>query len=129
VPIPVGPEPPHPCQVVLELRELDLQLSFGAVRVVGEDVQDHRGAIDHRDPERLLEVSLLSRDELVVARDQIGVGAADLRLDLGELSAADVPVRIGPTPHLDHLPRRRDAGGAQELLQLGEGIAVASRRG
>ena len=69
----MGPETPHPRQVVLELRELDLELALGGVRMVGEDVEDHRGAVDNGRAERLLEVALLSRRELVVDGDQVGV--------------------------------------------------------
>ena len=52
----VGPEAAHPREVVLELRELDLELALGRVRVVGEDVEDHGRAVDHRHVERRLEV-------------------------------------------------------------------------
>src|SRR3954451_23272532 len=45
----VGPQPAHPREVVLELRELDLELALGRVRVSGEDVEDHRGAVDDGD--------------------------------------------------------------------------------
>ena len=43
----------HAGQVVLELRELDLQLALGRVRVLGEDVEDtggtaHPGPISNR---------------------------------------------------------------------------------
>ena len=44
----VRPQPAHAGHVVLELRELDLQLALGRVRVAGEDVEDHRGAVEHR---------------------------------------------------------------------------------
>ena len=44
----MGPQAPHPGEVVLELRELDLELALGAVRVRGKDVQDDRGPVDHR---------------------------------------------------------------------------------
>ena len=76
----VGPEAAHPGEVVLELRELDLELSLGAVGVVGEDVEDHRGAVDDRHAEGALEVALLARRELVVAGDEVGAGPLDLGL-------------------------------------------------
>src|SRR6516165_9681679 len=57
----VGPQPPHPGQVVLELGQLDLKLALGRVGVGGEDVEDDRGAVDHRQAQRLLEVALLAR--------------------------------------------------------------------
>ena len=64
----VRPQAAHAGEVVLELRELDLELALGAVGVRGEDVEDDRGAVDHREAERRLEVSLLPGRELVVAR-------------------------------------------------------------
>ena len=48
------------------------------------------------------------------------------RAQLVELAAAEVAVRVGLGPHLDQLAGGRDAGRAQELLELGE--RVASRR-
>jgi hypothetical protein len=126
-PLEVGPEPAHPRQVVLELGELHLELSLGAVGVVGEDVEDHRGAVDHRHAELGLEVSLLARGQLIVAGDQVGVHAVQRPLQLGELAATQVSVRIGLRPHLDHLTGRRDAGGAQQLLELGERLAILLR--
>ena len=81
----VGPQAAHPGEVVLELRELHLELALGRVRVVGEDVEDHRGAVDHRDVERRLEVALLARRELVVAGDQVGARALDLAFSSASL--------------------------------------------
>ncbi len=114
------PQAPHPGQVVLELGELDLELAGGAVRVVGEDVEDDRGAIDHGNAERRLEVALLSRCELVVAGDEVGAAARDRGPQLLELAAAEVAVGIGLGPLLDHARLGGDAGGAQELAELDE---------
>ena len=72
----MGPQPAHAREVVLELGELDLELALGRVGVVGEDVEDDRRAVDHRHAERLLEVALLARRQLVVAGDQVGVAGA-----------------------------------------------------
>ena len=123
------PQAPHPRQVVLELRELHLKLSLGAVCVIGEDVEDHRGAVDDRDTQRGLEVALLPRDELVVAGDQVRVGARDLGPKLRELAASQIAIGVGGPARLDQLARRRDPGGAEKLLELGEGIALARRAG
>ena len=78
-PLEVRPQAPHPREVVLELGELDLQLALGAVGVGGEDVEDDRRAVDHRHAERRLEVALLARRQLVVAGDEVRVGAAPAR--------------------------------------------------
>ena len=42
----VLPQAAHAREVVLELRELDLELAFGAARVLGEDVEDQLRAVD-----------------------------------------------------------------------------------
>ena len=60
------PLPAHPRQVVLELRELDLELPLGADGVLREDVEDQLRAIDDARIERVLEVALLGRVELAV---------------------------------------------------------------
>ena len=79
----MGPEPAHAGEVVLELGQLDLELALGRVGVVGEDVEDDRRAVDHRHVERLLEVALLARLELVVAGHEVGPRVGDRLLELG----------------------------------------------
>ena len=91
--------------------------------MVGEDVEDDGGAVDHRYPQRGLQVALLARRQLVVAGDQVGVASDDLLLQLRELAATEVAVGVGRRPLLHRLARRSHPGGAQQLLQLGEGIA------
>ena len=124
----VGPEAPHAREVVLELGELDLELALGRVRVVGEDVEDDRRAVDDRHVERRLEVALLARRELVVGGDQVRAGALDLRAQLVELAATEVAVRVGFGPDLDQLAGGRDSGRAEELLELGERIGPVGGR-
>ena len=114
------PQPAHAGQVVLELGQLDLELALGGVGVVGEDVEDDRGAVDHGHVERLLEVALLARLELVVAGHDVRAGLLDRLLELRELALAEVAVGIGRRAPLAQLPRDGDAGGAQQLLELGE---------
>ena len=123
-PLEVGPEPPHAGEVVLELGELDLQLALGRVGVVGEDVEDHRGAVDHRHAQRRLEVALLARRQLVVAGDQVGVAGGDLLLHLSQLAATEIAIGIRRLPLLHRLAGGGDARGAQQLLQLGQRIAI-----
>ena len=120
----MGPEAPHAGHVVFELGELDLELSLGRVGVVGEDVEDHRGAVDHRHPQRRLEVALLARRQLVVAGDQVRVAGGDLRFQLVEPAAAEVAVGVGLRALLGRDAGGGDAGGAQQLLQLGQRLAL-----
>ncbi len=52
---------PQAGQPVAELGQLDLRLALLAVGVLGEDVEDHRGAVDRRAAQQLLQVELLGR--------------------------------------------------------------------
>ena len=82
-----------------------------------------RRAVDHRHTDRLLEVALLARQQLVVDGDQIGSRLGDGALQLVQLAPAEVGVRIRMLAALDDLPRDRDARGAQQFLQLGQLVA------
>ena len=75
----VRPQAAHAGHVVFELGELDLHLALGRVGVAGEDVEDHRGAVDHRHVELGLEVALLARRQLVVGDDDVRVGLLEQR--------------------------------------------------
>jgi hypothetical protein len=118
----VRPQAAHPGEVVLELSQLDLELALGRVGVVGEDVEDHRRAVDHRDAESLLEIALLPRRELVIGRDHVGVRRLDLALQLRQLALAEIEVGIGLRAPLDQLAGGGHARGAQQLLQLRERV-------
>ncbi len=124
----MGPQAAHAGEVVLELRQLDLQLALGGVRVPGEDVEDHRGAVQHGHPHLLLEVALLPRRELVVDHHQVRVCFLHGGLELRQLPAPEVAVGVRLRAPLRHLPRRRDARGAQQLAQLLEVRLVGWRR-
>ncbi len=123
----VGPQPAHAREVVFELGELDLELALGAVRMRGEDVEDHGRAVDDRHADGLLEVALLARRQLVVAGDQVRVGGLRGGLRLGDLAGPEVSVRVRRFAALDHLADDADAGGAQQLGQLGEVVALGER--
>jgi hypothetical protein len=120
----VRPQPAHAGHVVLELRQLDLQLALGRVRVVGEDVEDHGRAVHDRHVEQLLEVALLPRGELVVAGDHVGVRRLGERLQLLDLALAQVVVGMRLLTVLHQLADDRHARGAQQLLQLGQVVAL-----
>jgi hypothetical protein len=123
----VRPQAAHAGHVVLELGELDLELALGRMRVAGEDVEDHRRAVEHRQVELGLEVALLARRELVVGDDEVGVRLLQLRLDLVDLARAEVQVGVRLVADLDDLADGRHAGGAQQLAQLGEIVRLRGR--
>ena len=125
----VLPHPAHSREVVVELRELDLELSLGADGVLGEDVEDQLGAVDDPRLERVLERPLLRRAQLVVDDQHFCPGLSVCLLQLVELPFADVGARIGHPPVLDDLADRLDERRPRELLELGQLVgAVGSRR-
>src|SRR5262249_29179644 len=85
------------------------------------------GAVDHREPDRLLEVALLARSQLVVTGDQVRVAGFGGRLDLGDLPRSQVGVRVRAVAALEHFPDHRNAGGAKQLAELRQVVAVLER--
>jgi hypothetical protein len=125
----VLPQAAHAREVVLELRELDLELPLRATRVLGEDVQDQLGAIDDASLESVLEGALLRRAQLLVDEEHFRLRASVSLLELGELPLADERARIGARAMLDELAHWRDARGTCELTQLSElGLPVDAAR-
>ena len=119
-PLEMLPEPAHARQVVLELRELDLQLSFGGDRVLREDVEDQLRPVDHPRLEGVLELTLLHRRELVVDKQRLCARTRKRLLQLDELPFSNVGARSRPGRPLDELADRLDTSGAGEFLQLGK---------
>ena len=111
----VAPQAAHAREVVFELGQLDLQLALGAGGVRGEDVEDHRRAVDDGEAELLLEVALLAWGELVVAGDHVRVARLCGGLRLGDLAGPEVGVGMGLLATLYELPddcRRRRCAAA-----------------
>ena len=101
-------------------RQLDLGLALHAGCVLGEDVEDHRGAVDGRATEQLLEVELLGRRELVVEHDGVAVGEEGELLELLCLALADVGGRIGRPAPLHDAGDLVGPGGVDERAELVE---------
>ena len=118
---------------VAQQREFDLCLALQGVRVLAEDVEDHRGAVERRASEQLLQVELLARLQLVVEHHGVGVdGEAELMQLLG-LALADVPGVVGRIAPLHHAADLVGAGGVdqqRELVEAGlDGLLVVLRSG
>ena len=75
-----------------------------------------------------LEVALLARRELVVGDDDVRVRLLEQRLELVDLAGAEIEVRVRLVALLRQLAHGRDAGGAQQLLELGEVLVVRATR-
>src|SRR5690606_9388067 len=80
----------QPRQQVLELGELDLGLTLPALGVLGEDVEDERGAVDDLHLDDLLEPPQLAGGELAVADHRVRAGGGDHLAQLLGLARADV---------------------------------------
>ena len=114
------PETAHARQVVLELCELDLELSLRCDSVLGEDVEDQLRPVDHPRLESVLQLALLHRRELVVDEKRFGAGAPERLLQLHQLSLAYVGARLRSGCALHQVAHGLDPGGARELAQFVE---------
>ena len=119
-PLEVLPHAAHALEVVLQLRELDLQLAGGRMRVQREDVEDHAGAVDDAHAELVLERALLAGRELVLGHDDLGLQLLRELLELLELAAADVRARVDARAVLHERPDDVDLRRAQQLEHLRE---------
>ena len=111
------PRPRSRGQPVAQQRELDLRLALGAARVLGEDVEDHRGAVDRRAAEQPLEVALLGGGERLVEHDGVGVDGEAQLVQLGDLALAEVG---GGVRRVAALHEPREHVGARGVDEQGE---------
>ncbi len=116
----VLPHASHARQVVLELRELDLELALCCDRVLREDVEDQLGTVDDARLQLVLEQALLRWRELVVDDQHLGPSVLVRLFQLLELSLADIRAWIGGSPMLNEPCHGFHARGAGELLELCE---------
>src|SRR5262249_17221429 len=110
----------HAREVVLELRELHLELAFGADGVLREDVQDQLGPVDDAGLQGVLERSLLRRVELVVHEQHLRAEVLVRPPELLELALAQVGTPLRSSAVLDESPDRLDERCARKLSQLGQ---------
>src|SRR5699024_2638980 len=106
---------------VFQLRELDLGLAFLGFRVLGEDVEDERGAIDDLHLHYGFEPAALGRSEFGVNDDGVGAGSGDEIGELPGLSRSQVRGRIGGVASLEHPVEHGRAGGLGKGCELVEG--------
>ena len=91
----VRPQPRQSRQLVLELRQLDLQPAFVGARVLGKDVEDQAAAVKNLDAEQCSPApsagwGQISSSATSMREARLGLGLHQL---LG-LALADVPVRV-----------------------------------
>jgi hypothetical protein len=125
----VLPHAAHARKVVLELRKLDLELALGARGVLREDVEDELRAVDHAQLELVFETALLTRVEVIVDDERLGLRAGHRLLQLDELSLSHVGARIRRRPALHERSDRLDSCGPQKLPHLGELVLFVNALG
>ena len=105
-------------QPVPQLGQLHLGFAFLGVGVLGEDVEDHRGAIDGCATQDLLQVSRLGGGELVVEHDGVGIDGGGQVPQLPSLAPSHVGGRVGVVATLDDPSGLVGAGRVDEQGQL-----------
>ena len=100
------PQAAHARQVVLELGQLDLQLSLRSDGVLREDVEDELGPVDDPELELVFQASLLTGGQVVVDDDGLGGRVSHRRFQLDQLPFPDVGPRVRGWPTLDKLSDR-----------------------
>ena len=121
----------QPGKAIAKQRELDLCPAFWAPCVLGEDVEDHRSAIDGGATEDLLEVPLLRRAQIVIEHHRVDIVDEAELVELLGLSRAEERRRVRVILSLDdpvddvRACRRHERG---ELIERGlEAISRAAR--
>ena len=113
---------------VLQLGKLDLGLALLGARVLGEDVEDQRRAVDDLDLDDLLQLPQLARRQLAVADDGVG---SDRQHDVAQLlglARADVGGGVGLVAALDQPVENERAGGLGEPGEFGQRVLGLDQR-
>ncbi len=109
-------------QEVLQLGQLDLRPALAALGVLGEDVEDQRGAVDDLDLDDVLERAALARGELAVADDGVGALLDDDVAQLERLALAEPGRGVGLLAALHDALEHRRPGRLGEGRELAHGV-------
>ncbi len=120
LPLQVGPAAHQARGQMLELGQLDLQFALVAAGALREDVEDQTDAVDNAAVQRLLQVALLRRRQLVVERHNRGPLFAHRGGELGDLAATGEGGRVRALALALHDRDDLQAGACRKLLQLGQ---------
>ena len=112
---------PHPLQPrhgVFQLRQFDRQPGFVGLRPPGEDVEDQLRAVEDLHARGPLEVADLSRAEVVVEDDHVGVARAAKERQFLDLALAEIGRGVGGLAPLNQLSDDAGAGRLGQPLKL-----------
>ncbi len=117
-------------ELVFELRELNLELTLAGAGVASEDIEDKLSTIDDAAGQAGFEVAHLRGGKVVVEEDEVGFGGEGDGFDLLDLAGAYEGGGVGAGAALQEGGDDLRAGGASQLLELGErGFEVEIGRG
>jgi hypothetical protein len=105
-------------QLILQLRQLHLQLTFAGTRVPGEDIQDQLRPVDNSGWKFSFQVTQLRRGQVMVEQQQIGPGRGYHALNLLQFATADQRRRIRSRAPLNQRRSNLCTGAAGEFLKL-----------
>src|SRR6201996_9504689 len=112
----------QPRQHVLQLGKLDLRLALPALGVLGEDVQDQRGPVDHLDLDHSLKAAQLAGAELAIADHRVRARRGHDPGELVRLARTDVGGRVDPATALDQAVEHDGTSGLGQAAELREGV-------
>ena len=102
VPRQVRPHPFQPGHRVLELRKLNLEMGLMGSSMSREDVENNLGPVDDLDLEGSFEISRLSRSQVVIEDDHVGLVGLHQFLELLDLARANIGGDVDLLPLLQH---------------------------
>ncbi len=111
---------------VLELSEFHLDLPVAAMGTLGEDVQDHLGAVDDLQFREVRNGADLGRREFVIENEQVGADLQGPDHHVRELSFPHEVLRVDLLAVLRDGVENLDPAGLGKLLELGKGILAVS---
>src|SRR5680860_1596490 len=113
-------------QQIGQLGKLHLRLALLGGGVLGEDIQDDDGAVEHLHLESLFEVALLGRGQLVVEDGRVGAppGGAPQRLHLQRRLGG--VGGVGGLGHVGHVRRVGRVGGRDPSVRLVHRVIACS---
>ncbi len=100
------------------MSELDLKFAFLGTGMFRKDIENKAGAVDDLHIERLFQVLVLARRELIIENDDAGAFGMHLIVDLLNLPFTDICRRIRTFAVLNHFTDDSRAGRDGQLAKF-----------
>jgi hypothetical protein len=103
---------------VLQLSQLDLQLTFPCPRPLGKDVENQRSAIENLAVENAFEIAALGRGKLIVKDNGVNVGSVAMLGKLVRFAFANKSGSARGRQFLSSVSHDLSAGGGGQFGQF-----------